>query len=811
MEKRSLVRSILGFIAVVAILLTTMPVSAVPAAQLPFKKPTEPPGQSRGGGSNRGNEMPSALFAVSASGLSVSVDGSGSSDPDGSIVSYVWEWGDGSSGSGRTASHTFAAGGSYPVVLTVTDDRGATSTATETVTVVAPNVADPKVAAPNQVPSALFAVSASGLSVSVDGSGSSDPDGSIVSYVWEWGDGSSGSGRTASHTFAAGGSYPVVLTVTDDQGATSTATETVSVVAPNQVPSALFAVSASGLSVSVDGSGSSDPDGSIVSYVWEWGDGSSGSGRTASHTFAAGGSYPVVLTVTDDRGATSTATETVSVVAPNQVPSALFAVSASGLSVSVDGSGSSDPDGSIVSYVWEWGDGSSGSGRTASHTFAAGGSYPVVLTVTDDRGATSTATETVTVVAPSVGPSFSVVDYGAAGDGVADDTAEVQAAITAAAGVGGTVVVPAGTYRISSALTVPGGVRVTGSGQLRQVTAGRSGLRITGSDVTVEGITLTGRHSTSTYAGGEYAIFAQGVSVASPLRGITIRDVTVSKWGAYGVYLQWVTGFAVSGATVFDIGYTGIGVLSGFDGSISRNRVDNITPGSASNMYGIILSHGGSGGTADPPSARVVVDGNIVSRVVGWHGINSHSGYDLTITNNQVYACTSGIFIAGGTPTGIEISGNVIDSQSDAAPDATGTAIMLMGGSTTARASARISDNTIRRHKWIRLQNTTGVVVSGNTFDRVNSVGILLYGNNANFTITTNTFIDMWSNTQNTAGIGTGRTGYETGVIENNVLRRGTKTATYINNWGFQLSGLTGSNVQLRNNDFTAATIAPTG
>ena len=357
-----------------------------------------------------------------------------------------------------------------------------------------------------------------------------------------------------------------------------------------------------------------------------------------------------------------------------------------------------------------------------------------------------------TVVAPSVGPSFSVVDYGAAGDGVADDTAEVQAAITAAAGVGGTVVVPAGTYRISSALTVPGGVRVTGSGQLRQVTAGRSGLRITGSDVTVEGITLTGRHSTSTYAGGEYAIFAQGVSVASPLRGITIRDVTVSKWGAYGVYLQWVTGFAVSGATVFDIGYTGIGVLSGFDGSISRNRVDNITPGSASNMYGIILSHGGSGGTADPPSARVVVDGNIVSRVVGWHGINSHSGYDLTITNNQVYACTSGIFIAGGTPTGIEISGNVIDSQSDAAPDATGTAIMLMGGSTTARASARISDNTIRRHKWIRLQNTTGVVVSGNTFDRVNPSGILLYGNNANFTITTNTFIDMWSNTQNTAG-----------------------------------------------------------
>lgn len=405
------------------------------------------------------------------------------------------------------------------------------------------------------------------------------------------------------------------------------------------------------------------------------------------------------------------------------------------------------------------------------------------------------------------GPTFDVTNYGAVGDGVADDTSEVQAAITAAAGVGGTVLVPAGTYRISAAVSVPGGVRVTGAGTLRQVTAGRVGLRITGSDVTVEGITLTGRHSAAAYAGGEYAISAQGTS-AVPLRGVTIRDVTISKWGAYGVYLQWVSGFTVTGAAVSDIGYTGIGVLSGFDGSITGNRVDNITPGVVGDMYGIIVSYGG---VADPPSARILVDGNTVSRVA-WQGINSHSGSDLTITNNQVYACTSGIFIAGGKPTGIVISGNVIDSQSDAAPDATGKAILLMGESTTARGSAQIRDNTIRRHKWILLQNTSGVVVSGNTFDRVNPSGILLNGHNASFTVTANTFIDMWSNSENTAGIDTSSTGYDTGTIESNVLRRGTKSATYINNWGFRLFGAgTGSSIQLRNNDFTAATVAPTG
>jgi PKD repeat protein len=84
---------------------------------------------------------------------------------------------------------------------------------------------------------------------------------------------------------------------------------------------------------------------------------------------------------------------------PNQAPTALFSSAASDLSVSLNGSGSSDPDGSVVSWAWDFGDGSQGSGATPQHTYAAAGTYTVTLTVTDDDGATGTLSVEVTVTA----------------------------------------------------------------------------------------------------------------------------------------------------------------------------------------------------------------------------------------------------------------------------------------------------------------------------------------------------------------------------------------------------------------------------
>lgn len=75
------------------------------------------------------------------------------------------------------------------------------------------------------------------------------------------------------------------------------------------------------------------------------------------------------------------------------------------LLVSFNGSASSDPDGAVVSYAWNFGDGATGSGATASHTYAAAGAFAARLTVTDDKGAASSATQTITVTDPNAPPA----------------------------------------------------------------------------------------------------------------------------------------------------------------------------------------------------------------------------------------------------------------------------------------------------------------------------------------------------------------------------------------------------------------------
>ncbi len=334
-------------------------------------------------------------------GQSVSFDGTGSSDPDGTIVSYDWNFGDGSAGSGATPTHTYAMEGTYTVSLTVTDDDGASSTCEATATI------EP---GPNQDPICDAGGPYSGgvgVAVAFDGTGSSDPDGTIVSYAWDFGDGSTGSGATPTHTYTVEGTYTVSLTVTDDDGASSTCTTTATITEaiPNEPPvcdaDGPYAGNP-GAPITFDGTGSSDPDGTIVSYAWDFGDGTTGSGATPTHTYASPGVYTVTLTVTDDDAASSTCETSATIGDAAERASAvrcgrpvLGRPPAS--PISFDGTGSSDPDGTIVSYAWDFGDGSTGSGATPTHTYAAAGTFTVSLTVTDDDGASSTCTTTATI------------------------------------------------------------------------------------------------------------------------------------------------------------------------------------------------------------------------------------------------------------------------------------------------------------------------------------------------------------------------------------------------------------------------------
>ncbi len=165
------------------------------------------------------NQPPRASFTTSASwvrpGDSVTFNGSSSSDPDGTIRSYIWDFGDGSAGNGSVVQHPYGQAGTFRVVLTVIDDQGATDSATSYIVV---SVTHPPLAAFSANPPLAFR----GVPIWFDGSNSTDPDGgSIVSYDWDFGDQRTSSGRVVSHAYVSEGNFTVTLVVTDSFGATN--------------------------------------------------------------------------------------------------------------------------------------------------------------------------------------------------------------------------------------------------------------------------------------------------------------------------------------------------------------------------------------------------------------------------------------------------------------------------------------------------------------------------------------------------------------------------------------------------------------
>ncbi len=337
--------------------------------------------------------------------LEVNFDGTASSDPDGSIVSYAWDFGDSNSDTGSTVSHTYTQPGVYTAVLTVTDDGGAE--ATDRVTINVSQAANEK---PIAVADANPREGYLPLDVSFDASASSDADGSIASYHWDFGDGQSANGATASHTYTDLGSFTVLLTVTDDQGERATATLVIRTLeVPNEKPIALATADpVSGmvsLVVEFSGQGSTDSDGNIISYAWDFGDGQSSDQMDASHTYSSAGRFLAILTVLDDDGASASDSIEIVVEEPdNSLPTAQIDADpingTAPLLVAFDGSASSDSDGSIVSWDWDFGDGMTGSGDTIEHTFATAGEYTVILTVRDDKGASASTSVLITVTVP---------------------------------------------------------------------------------------------------------------------------------------------------------------------------------------------------------------------------------------------------------------------------------------------------------------------------------------------------------------------------------------------------------------------------
>jgi len=350
----------------------------------------------------RVNAPPSAAVTGDTTvrtGADATLDAAGTVDPDGNVTAYRWDVdGDGDAEqTGETATVSFGDDGTYSVALTVTDDDGATNATTTNVTVLN--------RPPEATPSANETEPLVGAPVAFDATESADSDGTIERYEWDLdGDGDfEREGATVTTAFSDPGTKTVTARVTDDDGATNETTVSVDVNAP---PTASLDVTSSvytGSAVTVDGTDSADPDGEVVDYAWTI-EGASAEGPNGTVSFGDDGTYEVSLTVTDDAGATDTATANVTVLNRPPVPVSVVetATPVVGEPVAFDAAGSSDPDGSVDAYRWDL-DGdeeTEANGSTASAVYDTYGTHTATVTAVDDDDADNETAVTFYVNAP---------------------------------------------------------------------------------------------------------------------------------------------------------------------------------------------------------------------------------------------------------------------------------------------------------------------------------------------------------------------------------------------------------------------------
>ncbi|NUO82968.1 PKD domain-containing protein, partial [candidate division KSB1 bacterium] len=384
------------------------------------------------------NAVASASPTIGPAPTNVQFTGSGSNDPDGTIASHAWNFGDGNTSTQANPAHTYNAAGIYSARLIVIDNGGAADTAFVSIEIVATCLSLPDTAAYGKITGgdqthvdkviycfsgmagdALLSYQVYDIDTNLEGDVflnnkkiiDLDPSGD---NAW------SGTRTFNLPDSLLNDSATNVLVFDNTKNppnANLWGVRQVSVAgsAPNQPPNAIASANPTSglapLNVQFTGSNSTDSDGTIASYAWTFGDGGSSTQADPLYAYNTPANYSARLIVTDNLGATDTAFVNVQVntnLPPTAVASANVDSGAVPLAVNFTGSSSSDPDDGIASYLWSFGDGGSAATANASHNYTVAGNYIASLIVTDNGGQKDTATVNIKAQAPSGLPTIRV-------------------------------------------------------------------------------------------------------------------------------------------------------------------------------------------------------------------------------------------------------------------------------------------------------------------------------------------------------------------------------------------------------------------
>jgi PKD repeat protein len=319
-------------------------------------------------------------------------------------ATYAWNFGDGNTGTGKITEHIFIAAGTYDVTLTITDTAGCSGSVTHTLTITQPPVAHFYANAYN----------CEGQTVNFFNM-SYSPSGYITQWVWNFGDGNSQTinfpnNPNTSHTYTIAGTYNATLTVTNSNGCSSTFSRFIYVVS-TPVPNFIYNGSCAGSPVQFTDITQVTGSQFIIGWLWNFGDPASGINNISIqqnpvHTFGSAGNYTVRMIIFTSSGCSDTIYRTITI---DPLPFVDFTTQSTCEDSPVQFTPSASMNlNTIASWFWQFGDGSTSTLPSPSHTYANPGTYVVTLTVSDTTGCSNSVNHTIVISpAPLVNFSFS--------------------------------------------------------------------------------------------------------------------------------------------------------------------------------------------------------------------------------------------------------------------------------------------------------------------------------------------------------------------------------------------------------------------
>jgi gliding motility-associated-like protein len=295
-------------------------------------------------------------------------------NPGTSVSTWAWDFGDGTTSNIHNPTHVYTNAGIHTVVLTVTDAQGCTDIVIHQILV-------------NSSPTANFSSTSVILGNATSFTDLSTPTASpIVGWSWNFGDGATSNVQNPSHTYALPGTYNATLIITDANGCKDTIVLPV-IVNPFIIAAFTFDIVCEGNATQFTDN-SSIASGSIIGWNWNFGDGTTSIAQNPIHVYNIGGTYTATLIVTGNSGGTDTIQHVITVYPK---PNANFsAVSVCINDVTNFTDLSTIPNGSIVSWYWNFDDGNTSNLQNPSHTYILSGMFNVMLIVTSDQGCKDT-------------------------------------------------------------------------------------------------------------------------------------------------------------------------------------------------------------------------------------------------------------------------------------------------------------------------------------------------------------------------------------------------------------------------------------